>query len=240
MSLSWTIAGYRTGRASRKAPASWHRVFPLAGLFTLSLILASLLVPSTLAQERDSDPDAPEPLPRELAAWLDEVQFLITNEEREFFLSLKEDFRRFAFIDTFWAVRDPNTDTPYNEFKRRWDRRRDEAQSRFGGFEDDRSRALLLHGPPGRFQPRDGRVPRSATTPARSLSSGSTAAASELGSGSLSFSSVASGPATSPTGSGTRRSASIRRHAASCRPRWPASCAPARAWESPAPEWPRS
>ena len=158
MSLSGTVAGYRNSRAMRKSPGRARRRRPVAVPPALLLALTLLLAPSTLAQQHHSEPRAQEPLTPELALWLDEVQFLITDEERDFFLSLKEDFRRFAFIDAFWAVRDPNIDTPYNEFKRRWDRRRDEAKSRFGGFEDARSKALLLHGPPGRFQLRDGRV----------------------------------------------------------------------------------
>ncbi len=53
--------------------------------------------------------------------WLERVKLLIFPYEREYFLSLEEPFRRDAFIEAFWRVRDPDPETVRNEFKRSWD-----------------------------------------------------------------------------------------------------------------------
>lgn len=90
--------------------------------------------------------------------WLQQVRYLITEEERQYFLSLQEDFRREAFIERFWAERDPESRTGYNELKRRWESWVQESYSQFGNVDDDRAKVLLLNGPPGRFVLPNGRV----------------------------------------------------------------------------------
>ncbi|MGD2115864.1 MAG: VWA domain-containing protein, partial [Acidobacteriota bacterium] len=101
---------------------------------------------------------APADLPRRFRDWLEEVSLLITEEERDYFLTLDEDFRREAFVREFWRVRDPEARTPYNELELQWKRRVPRVREDFGGFEDDRAKVFLLHGPPGGFPLRDGRV----------------------------------------------------------------------------------
>jgi len=88
---------------------------------------------------------------------LQQVEPLLTSTERDYFLSLSEPFRRRAFIDEFWRVRDSNLETPRNEFKSRWQRRADEVIARFGSTSDVRSRLLLLNGEPGRWMHPSGR-----------------------------------------------------------------------------------
>ena len=82
----------------------------------------------------------------------------LTEEELTYFLSLEENFRREAFIDAFWAARDLDPETPYNEFKRRWLDRAYQALSDWGTLEDARSRFFLTNGEPGRFVLGNGRV----------------------------------------------------------------------------------
>lgn len=97
------------------------------------------------------EPSAPsvEELPTRFREWLDQVEMLITEEEKAYFLTLKEDFRRSAFIAAFWKERDPYPDTPaFNELKVHWDERSKEALSRWGTLQDDRARFFLLHGEP--------------------------------------------------------------------------------------------
>lgn len=93
--------------------------------------------------------DDREPMARDLLAWLDEVNTLITREERQLFMSLNRDYQRRAFVEGFWKVRDPYPRTTRNELKDRWKVRVAEAKSRFGNLADDRSRIFLTHGPPG-------------------------------------------------------------------------------------------
>lgn len=82
--------------------------------------------------------------------WLEEVDLLITDEEREAFLSLEREYHRNSFILRFWQERDPFPDTRLNEFQENWKLRVQIARDQFGSLEGDRARVLLLIGPPDR------------------------------------------------------------------------------------------
>src|SRR6185503_10418616 len=101
--------------------------------------------------ERAPQP-APRPadLPHRYRDWLEEVAPLITPEERQFFLSLTRDYQRQAFLRAFWQARDPYPETPANELRDAWQARVEAARERYGTLDDDRSRLLLLNGPPDR------------------------------------------------------------------------------------------
>jgi VWFA-related protein len=101
---------------------------------------------------------SPPELPVEFQEWLVAVETLITEEEREYFLSLEENFRRGAFIDRFWQVRDPYPDTVRNEFRRTWMSRVDDALDEFGSLTDDRARFFMLNGWPNGILLITGRV----------------------------------------------------------------------------------
>lgn len=80
--------------------------------------------------------------------WLkDEVNYLITGAERDLFLALKTPWERDAFINSFWARRDPFPLTAANEFKDEHYRRLAEAKSRYG-IHTDRGRIFILLGRP--------------------------------------------------------------------------------------------
>ncbi len=50
--------------------------------------------------------------------WLDQdVAYIITDEERKAFKNLSNDEEREAFIEQFWLRRNPNPDSPDNEFR---------------------------------------------------------------------------------------------------------------------------
>jgi len=85
---------------------------------------------------------------KQYETWLkDEVHYLITDEEKKLFLSLKTDGERNAFIDAFWARLDPVPLTPANEFKDEHYRRLAAAKSKHG-LHTDRGRITILLGPP--------------------------------------------------------------------------------------------
>jgi Ca-activated chloride channel family protein len=96
---------------------------------------------------------APPPPPADLSprytAWLEEVAPLISERERQVFLSLTRDYQRDDFIQRFWDVRDPFPQTPRNELRDAWDERLKLARERFGNVVEDRARVLLIHGEPG-------------------------------------------------------------------------------------------
>ena len=128
-----------------RSPSRLVRVVAVA--FALAAVAAA---PSVSAP-------APERPPR-FVSWLEEVDLLITPEEREYFLSLDETFRREAFVHEFWRVRDPDPDTARNELLDRWRRRGPQVREDFGGFADARAKVFLLHGSPGGFRTPIGQV----------------------------------------------------------------------------------
>ena len=149
--------------------------------FTIVLLLPSVLPaqepPSEEAEQASSTEDSvalPQPeranlvefepseqlsllLSPEHERWLTSVAPLITEEERQYFLSIGEEYRREAFIDKFWEVRDPDPRTRFNELRFRWE---EHLERRPVGvaFDDARSMLFLLHGEPGGWALADGRV----------------------------------------------------------------------------------
>jgi Ca-activated chloride channel family protein len=119
----------------------WRRFLPLvvAALFVVAAAEAPKAPPPAL---KAAD------LSEVYRSWLDEVAVLISKAERAAFLGLEKDYQRDAFIDRFWEVRDPYPDTARNELRERWEDRVAEARTRFGDLKEDRSRMLLLNGPP--------------------------------------------------------------------------------------------
>jgi VWFA-related protein len=91
---------------------------------------------------------AAAPLAEKYERWLDEVEPLITKPERKAFRALDKDYQRDAFIERFWAARDPVPETQQNEFKGRYYARREEALELFDSMADDRARVYSLNGPP--------------------------------------------------------------------------------------------
>lgn len=108
--------------------------------FLLSAVLASALEAQVL--------DEPDPLSEKHARWLKEVEPILFGFERVAFERLDRDYQRDAFIKEFWKVRDPYPRTARNELEERWPLRVAEAKNKWGTLQDDRSRMLLVQGPP--------------------------------------------------------------------------------------------
>jgi Ca-activated chloride channel family protein len=109
-------------------------------LLAILALLGSSSAPARAVEEKD--------LPPQYLQWLELVELLLTKDERRSFLELEENYQRDAFIENFWRVRDTYPETARNEFKERWLDLALEARARFGSLEDDRSKILLLNGPP--------------------------------------------------------------------------------------------
>ncbi|MFQ5790883.1 MAG: GWxTD domain-containing protein [Acidobacteriota bacterium] len=102
-------------------------------------------------------------LPPEDRKWLEEeVVYIITEREREVFLSLETVEERKRFIEAFWRKRDPNPATPQNEFKDEHYRRLEHANRFLGretfrpGWKTDRGRMYIILGEPREIQRYDG------------------------------------------------------------------------------------
>src|SRR5580692_6737176 len=85
--------------------------------------------------------------------WLDEdVMWIITDQEKKAFLSLSNDEERDAFIEQFWRRRNPNPDSPENEFREEHYRRIAYANEHFAagkpGWMTDRGHIYIAFGPP--------------------------------------------------------------------------------------------
>jgi GWxTD domain-containing protein len=85
------------------------------------------------------------------------VQFLMTKEETAQWKTIKTDADAKAFIDLFWARRDPTPDTPQNEFRSEIESRIAYADAQFNrekvrGSLSDRGRTLVLYGAPTRVE----------------------------------------------------------------------------------------
>jgi GWxTD domain-containing protein len=85
--------------------------------------------------------------------WLDQdVAWIISDEERKAFKQLSNDEERDAFIEQFWLRRNPNPDSPENEFREEHYRRIAYANEHFAagkpGWKTDRGHIYISFGPP--------------------------------------------------------------------------------------------
>jgi len=85
--------------------------------------------------------------------WLDQdATYIITDEERKAFKSLGNDEEREAFIEQFWLRRNPNPDSPDNEFREEHYRRIQYANDHYAagkpGWKTDRGHIYISFGPP--------------------------------------------------------------------------------------------
>ena len=83
--------------------------------------------------------------------WKDEdVRWIITDEERKTFDSLKNDDEREQFIEQFWLRRDPDPDTDVNEYREEYYQRIAYANEHFTsgipGWKTDRGRIYIMFG----------------------------------------------------------------------------------------------
>ena len=84
-------------------------------------------------------------------------QYLMTAEEQSQWKKIDTDEAAKAFIDLFWARRDPTPATPANEFRTEFDRRVQYADQQFNqnrrrGALTDRGRVFILLGAPQRIE----------------------------------------------------------------------------------------
>jgi VWFA-related protein len=142
MAAMWGVLRWRPGRL----------LLLLAGPAVVAglCVLLTWLVPvrPLLAGGAAPAAAAPAELAPKYLAFLEEVAPLISEHERQVFLSLTRDYQRDDFIQRFWEVRDPYPETPRNELRDAWEERLKAAQERFGNVVEDRARVLLIHGEP--------------------------------------------------------------------------------------------
>jgi GWxTD domain-containing protein len=89
--------------------------------------------------------------------WVDEdVRWIITDEERKTFNSLKSDDEREQFIEQFWLRRDPDPDTDVNEYREDYYQRIAYANEKYTsgipGWKTDRGRIYIMFGKPDQIE----------------------------------------------------------------------------------------
>jgi len=83
------------------------------------------------------------------------AQFLMTTEEKAMWQKLPSDDAALAFIDLFWARRDPTPNTPQNEFREEFEQKVKYADQNFRsgrtkGSMTDRGKVFILFGTPSK------------------------------------------------------------------------------------------
>src|SRR5438128_5233686 len=124
----------------------------------LTLMLLMSLAPAALAKGKEEKKKQKEPTAKQKAElksvykkWLDEdVLYIITDDERKAFKALKTDEERDQFIEQFWLRRDPDPDTPENEYKDQYYERIQYANEHYtsgvAGWRTDRGRIYITFG----------------------------------------------------------------------------------------------
>ena len=129
-------------------------------VFRIPVLLAvAFLVPSALAQKNSSSPD-PQNKPRKVRSepanafkqWTDDVDAILTPDERNAWKKLQTDEEREQFIANFWHRRDTDPDTEENEYREAYYERVAYANEHFSsgvrGVNTDRGRIYLKYGKP--------------------------------------------------------------------------------------------
>jgi GWxTD domain-containing protein len=104
-------------------------------------------------QRRDQQKQLRNEIGTAYKKWLDEdVRWIITDQEKKAFMSLSNDEERDAFIEQFWRRRNPNPDSPENEFREEHYRRIAYANEHYAagkpGWMTDRGHMYIAFGPP--------------------------------------------------------------------------------------------
>jgi GWxTD domain-containing protein len=118
---------------------------PVARLFALAAVTAACLA-ATKPQ-----------LDKESAKFYQTARLIMTKEETKIFQVLPDVESRKEFIADFWLKRDPDPDTPDNEYRREFEARVDYVNKRFNkeggpGYNTDRGRIYLFMGPPDKVE----------------------------------------------------------------------------------------
>lgn len=122
------------------------------------IVIFSFFSTGSGQESAQSEKKKAEPLSEWSKQWLEEVvPYIITETEKEIFINLPTEVERGKFIESFWKRKDPNPETPENEFKTEYYKRIALANKFFGasgidGWRTDRGKIYILLGPPSEIQ----------------------------------------------------------------------------------------
>ena len=125
-----------------------------ARLLAVALALAGAVPPAWPRPKAPpvKGPEAPTPEWRQGPVW-----YILTDEEDRAFKKVRTEEERRAFIEAFWARRDPTPSTLHNELREEFWKRVKDADRLFSeaikpGWKTERGKLYILFGPPKDFQ----------------------------------------------------------------------------------------
>jgi Ca-activated chloride channel family protein len=89
-----------------------------------------------------------EALPQKYHDFLTLTELIITEDEKEVFLQIKEDYQRDKFIENFWKRRSLDSLGLRTDYRAVYTRRVQQAIEQFGDLHNDRAKVFVLQGPP--------------------------------------------------------------------------------------------
>lgn len=80
--------------------------------------------------------------------WLELVELIVTDTEREVFLQIADNYQKDRFIESFWRRRSLDSQGIRNDYQAVHTHRVEMAKSQFKNLNNDRSKILVINGPP--------------------------------------------------------------------------------------------
>ena len=153
------MASYTSKGASlmKSAGDLFRRVI---ALITVSVLVSALGFSALGQEDKKKDPNEKkrrEEIKSVYKNWLDQdVAYIITGEERKAFKALQTDEERDQFMEQFWLRRDPDPDTPENEYREQYYERIQYSNEKFAsgipGWKTDRGRIYIMFGKPDEIE----------------------------------------------------------------------------------------
>ncbi len=94
-------------------------------------------------------------LPAKYRDWLALVELIITDEEREVFLQITDNYQKDRFIESFWRRRSIDSQGVRTDYQAVHTHRVEIAREQFKNLNNDRAKMLIINGPPDSVLPID-------------------------------------------------------------------------------------
>jgi Ca-activated chloride channel homolog len=94
-------------------------------------------------------------LPERYRQWMQDVDIIMTERERDIFLQIADNIERDKFIDEFWRRRSEDRDGIRSNFKEIFRERVEYARENFKNLNSDAAKIFILNGPPDAMIPVD-------------------------------------------------------------------------------------
>lgn len=96
-----------------------------------------------------------EALPQKYRDFLTLVELIVTEDEREVFLQIHEEYQKDKFIEAFWKRRSIDSQGLRTDFRATYTRRVEQAVEQFRDLHNDRAKTFVINGPPDAVIPID-------------------------------------------------------------------------------------